>query len=681
MEHHQAGRLADAEAIYRQVLTTEPANAAALHLLGALANQCGQPEAAIQLISQAIHIEPLAASYHNNLGVAYQRLSRFEEAAACYERALALQPNHVDALNNQGVVLQALGQLDRALASFERSLKQRPNSHETLNNVGSLLMRLGRTDEAEVRVRRSLKLRPGYTEALLTLAGLMLLREQLPEALAACAQAVASAPSDARAHDMSGTVLRAAGRVDEAIASYERALAFAQQDANAANIWLNLAGTLQVAGRTSDATAAYRQSLALNPDSSIAHSGLIFSLDLTPGAADERQAERARWNERFGQAWRARPVHHTNSRDPERPLRVGYVSADFYHHSASMAFMPILRAHDRTQVHIYCYSSATRSDPITAEAQALADVWRDVAFMSDDQLEALIRADEIDVLMDLSGHSAGNRLPVFARKPAPVQLTAWGYATGTGMDAIDGFLIDRVVAPPEEDHTYAERIVPVPSAICFELSSGGPEVNALPALSRGYVTFGAFNRLPKVSEETRETWANVLKAMPTARLLVKTGGQDSDGERQRLVDDLVARGIGRERIDLRGGSSRGEHLATHNEVDLALDSFPHGGGVTSVEALLMGVPVVTLLGRGVAGRLTAAFLKSLDLDELVATTPDEYVTIAQAAAGRLTWLAEQRSSLRERLLASPTGDTRAYTRAVEEAYRGLWREWCARPAG
>ncbi|MCC7370363.1 MAG: tetratricopeptide repeat protein [Chloroflexi bacterium] len=677
LEHHQAGRLADAEASYRQVLAAEPGNAAALHLLGALANQCGQPQAAIELISQAIRIEPLAASYHNNLGVAYQNLKQFAEAAGCYERALALQPDHVDALNNRGVVLQALGRLDEALASFERSLKQRPNSHETLNNIASLLTRLGRHDEAELRLRRSLKLKPDYPEALITLAGVLMVRGQHAEAEPVARRAAAVAPNDARAHDMLGSVLRWAGKVDEAILSYQRTLAF---DPSMATYWLNLAGALQVAGRTPEATEAYRQSLGLDPNAPVTHSGLIFSLDLTPGAAEERRAERIRFNERFGQVWKQQPLAFANAREPERRLRIGYVSADFYHHSAATAFMPILRAHDRSQVQVYCYSGSTTFDAVNVEARTLADVWHDVAFLTDDRLEALIRADEIDILVDLSGHSAGNRLPVFARKPAPIQVTAWGYCTGTGLDAIDAFLIDRVVVPPEDDHRYAERIVPVPSTLCFTLPEDAPPVNALPALGRGHVTFGAFNRLPKVTPETRKVWAELLLAIPTARLLVKTGPQDSPSVRQQLVDDLVAHGVEPERIEMRGPTSRTEHLAAHHDVDLILDAFPHGGGVTSIEALMMGVPVITLLGRGVSGRLSASFLTTLGLAELVATTTEQYVAIAREVAARVPWLAEQRATLRDRVIASSIADAPAYTRAVEAAYRDLWRQWCGAQA-
>ena len=243
------------------------------------------------------------------------------------------------------------------------------------------------------------------------------------------------------------------------------------------------------------------------PPPRVAHSGLIFSLDLLPGMLAEARAERRRWNERFGQTWRDRPAGHPNTPDPRRPLRVGYVSADFYHHSASMVFMPILRQHDHAQVQVYCYSGATVSDAITEEARSLADVWHDVAHLSDDALEALIHADEIDVLVDLSGHSAGNRLPVFARKPAPVQVTAWGYATGTGLDAMDAFLIDRVVVPPEERADYAEAIVELPSPICFEPPAELPPVSPLPARRAATSRSGRSTACRKSPPGVRDAWA------------------------------------------------------------------------------------------------------------------------------------------------------------------------------
>jgi predicted O-linked N-acetylglucosamine transferase (SPINDLY family) len=415
--------------------------------------------------------------------------------------------------------------------------------------------------------------------------------------------------------------------------------------------------------------------LALSPDSSVAHSGLIFALDLLPGHAEEARAERQRWDARFGQAWRDRPAGHPNDPDPDRPLRVGYVSADFYHHSASSAFMPILRSHDKTQVRVYCYSGATARDAVNEEARALADVWHDVALLSDDGLEALIRADEIDMLIDLSGHSAGNRLPVFARKPAPVQVTAWGYATSTGIEAMGYFLADPVVVPPEARAQYVEEVANLPGVLCYAPPANPPAVTEPPATERGYVTFGTFNRLPKVSSETLAAWGRVLAAVPSARLTIKCSGANVSPGRDRLTAELLEHGVHPDRVTLLGGTPQLEHLAAHGEIDVMLDTFPQNGGITTLDALLMGVPVVTLLGERVSGRASASMLTSLGLDDLVAHTTEEYVEIAARLAGDLGRLARERATLRQRLLASPIGDTRAYTRAVEATYRALWQRW------
>jgi predicted O-linked N-acetylglucosamine transferase (SPINDLY family) len=676
LQLHQAGRLPDAEAAYRQVLAADPANHQALHMLGALASQLGQYAAAIELIGQAVRIEPTAASYHSNLGVAYQSVGKLQEAVGCYQQALTLQPDHVDALNNVAIALQVLGRLPEALESFERSLRLRPNHVLTLNNVGALYLALGRLDEAEQRLRRSLKLQPLQSDAHINLAGLLLTRGLVPEALASCEQAIKHAPADPRGHDMLGTTLRAAGRLDEAIGSYQRALDHATIPQSAANIWLSLASTLQQAGRTAEAVKAYRESLALAPANPTAQSGLIFALDLLPGHEDDAQAERQRYDERFGQVWRDRPAGHPNAPDPNRRLRVGYVSGDFFQHSAATIFLPILRSHDREQIELFCYSGATVRDALNEEARALANVWHDVANFSDDALEAQIRADQIDILVDLSGHSAGNRLPVFARKPAPVQVTAWGYAAGTGLQAMGYFLADPTCVPVDAYATYAEQIVNLPGILCYDAAPYASPVAPSPASERGYVTFGAFNRLSKVSEETLAAWGGVLQIVPSSRLVVKASGADVSPGREWLLEHLAAHEVEAERVTVLGLTAHQEHLATHAEIDVMLDTFPQSGGITTLDAILMGVPVVTLLGERVPGRASASFLRTVGLDDLVAESAEAYVEVAARLAADRDRLVRERATLRERLLASPIGDVRAYTRHVEAAYRQLWQNWC-----
>jgi predicted O-linked N-acetylglucosamine transferase (SPINDLY family) len=303
-----------------------------------------------------------------------------------------------------------------------------------------------------------------------------------------------------------------------------------------------------------------------------------------------------------------------------------------------------------------------------------------VVDLSDEELAAQVRADQIDVLVDLSGHSGGHRLLTFARKPAPVQVTGWGYATGTGLDAIDAFMADPVVVPPDDERFYAEEIVRLPNVVCYSPPPILPALQPLPALTNGFVTFGSFNRAVKVTPAVLETWARVLHAVPDSRLVLKPT-TESATERQRLVDPLAALGIAPDRIEILGKSSHLEHIASFGRIDIQLDTFPHTGGITTLDGLLMGVPCVTLLGERVAGRLSASFQTVLGLADLIAQTTDAYVEIAVRLAQDLDRLAHERMTLRERLLASPVGDTRAYSRAVEAAYRDLWVRWCERQAG
>jgi len=421
--------------------------------------------------------------------------------------------------------------------------------------------------------------------------------------------------------------------------------------------------------------AAYGRALDIAPDRPHVHSGLIFVLDLTRGADLE---ERRRWNARFGRPTRQAAASYPNSPDPDRRLRVGYVSADFCHHSVASAMLPILRSHDHTDIDVVCYSSVTKPDATTDQFRALADVWHDTADLSDDDLGALIKADGIDLLIDLSGHSRGNRLAVFAREPAPVQITAWGYAAGTGLSAMDYFLADPIIVPVEAHARYAEEIVDLPSLLCYEASPAAPPVSPLPALSRRHLTFGAFNRLPKITAEAVATWGRVLAALPSARLLIKSGGLEREAPRAWLLAGIEAGGGRPDQVLFQGGTPHAEHLAAHAEIDLMLDTFPQGGGITTLDSLLMGVPVVTLLGERVPGRTSASFLTTVGLADLVTPTLDQYVAVAVRMAGDLDRLAHERATLRERLLASPIGDAQRYTRVVEETYRSLWRRWCAR---
>jgi protein O-GlcNAc transferase len=701
---HQVGKLDLAEARYREVLRAVPQQPDALHLLGVVALQQGHLEEADRSVRAALALAPQQTNYWNSLvaiqvargdlaaeaealarltdlvptnarawgrrGVLAYQAGRMAEAADLLARSASLAPDDADAWSNLGIVYLALGRLTDAEASLRRALAVRPDFPAALNNLGGVLVALSRWTEAAEILARAVTAAPDEANGWVNLGHALKGLERHAEAVAAFERGLALQPDLAVALVGLGDALQGVGQVERAIGCYERALALGLADADT---YEHYGIGLQRLGRLDAAAAAFRRCLALDPDRPAAHSGLIVVLDLLEGAEEEARQERRRWNARFGHP--SPPAPHSNSPDPERRLRVGYVSADFRHHSAAYAVLPVLRSHDRARIRVVCYSGVTAPDGITDEIRALADIWHDTADLSDDELEALIREDRIDVLVDLSGHSGGNRLAVFAREPAPVQVTAWGYAAGTGLDAMHYFLADPVTVPPEARAIYAEEVVDLPSVIAYTPPLIVPALVPLPALERGSVTFGAFNRLPKVSDEAVAAWGRVLAALPTSRLHIKSGGTEGASVQEWLLRGLAAHGVGPERVTFQGSTPHPDHLAAHNEVDLMLDTFPQSGGITSLDALLMGVPVVTLLGQRVPGRVSASFLTTLGLPDLITRTSAEYVEVAVRAASDLDRLAQERATLRDRLLASPIGDAGVYTRAVEDVYRTLWRRW------
>jgi protein O-GlcNAc transferase len=646
VRHHRDGRLSEAAASYREVLRGVPGHPDALHLLGLVAYQTGDQDRALDLIEQALARRPDLADAHNNLGTVLRARGQREAAIASFERAVALAPRSVEACSNLGTALAEAGRAAEAVPVLERAVALRPDLADVHNNLGVARRATGELEAAIASFARALDLRPEFALA----------RTNLADAQVAC-----------------GNAGRAAGRLGAAIEALHAAVELRPESAAA---WSDLGYALTTRGRLPEALAAFERALALAPDPRI-HSNLIFTLDLDPEATRARVfAERRRWNERHAVPLAPAVVAHANDPDPDRRLRVGYVSADFRSHSAASVLAPVLLSHDPALIEVVCYADVSRPDEVTERFQAAAE-WRPTVGWSDEAVADQVRADRIDVLVDLTGHSAGNRLLVFARRPAPVQVTAWGYAVGTGLDAMDYFFGDPVTVPPEARAHFSEEIVHLPSIVCFEPPAGAPAVTALPALARGAVTFGCFNRLAKLSAPALDVWAEILKAVPGARLRLKFTGLDEPVTQADMRAAFAGRGVDPGRLEFAGRSARAEHLAAYADVDIALDPFPHGGGVTALEGLWMGVPMMTLAGDRVAGLLGPSFLTTLGLTGWIARTPAEYVERAVAHAADLAALARLRASLRARLSASPLGDAAGYCRAVEAAYRTMWRRWCA----
>ena len=494
---------------------------------------------------------------------------------------------------------------------------------------------------------------------------------RLGESLAAKRRAAHLLPVDAEAHSNLGTALDLQGMFDQAEVSLRRALELNPGLAQAHN---NLGRVLQSQGRLREAGQCYRQALELAPDMSGAYSNLLFTLshdaDVTP---DEVVAAHLEFDRRYGHSLRATWQPHANTRDPAKRLRVGFVSGDLRRHAVAHFLEPIWREFDREQIEIVAYSTATREDSKTLDLRALTGRWVNVAAHTDAQLADLIRADGVDILVDLSGHTKHNRLLVFARKPAPVQVSGIGYPHTSGLSAIDYRISDAFRLPPAMEAQYVEKVVRIPCSGPFQ-HGPAPDVNALPALTAGGFTFGSFQRASKITGATVRLWSRVLVAVPGSRMLI--GAIGDAGAQARIRAEFAASDVAPHRLVFHPRMQIQDYLALHHQVDMLLDSHPYPGGTTTNHGLWMGVPTLTRVGESVVSWQGAGTLLRLGLTEMVARDDDEYVRLAQRWAGDLAALATLRATLRQHVDDSPLRKPAAVAAGYQAAYRAMWQRWC-----
>jgi predicted O-linked N-acetylglucosamine transferase (SPINDLY family) len=445
-----------------------------------------------------------------------------------------------------------------------------------------------------------------------------------------------------------------------------------------AEVYALLGGLEARRGNPDAALPLHQRAVEMDPTNQMLHSALIFALDQSADVTLERAYQARR---RFNDLVKVDPdqiAPHPNDRDPERRIKVGYVSNDFKNHSAVFGWAPVLLCHDPEEVELYAYSCSQGADWVAEEIKGKVEHWRSAARWNDDRLEAQIRADQIDVLIDLSGHSSGHRLPVFARKPAPVQITGWGYITGTGLDAMDYLFADEDTIKPDEERWYAEEIIRLPRILTFwptDPNSVG-EVAPLPAAENDYLTFGVFNRLGKIQPACARAWGAILAHLPTARLVVKSPGLDDENARAGLERMFDAAGCDLTRLEFRGTTTKDLHLKAYHLIDVALDPSPHGGGMSTLEAAWMGVPTLTLPHVQIPSRIATTINHEVGLSYLVADSWDDYVARAIALDTQRVELARVRGLLRDIMRVSSFGDHGTYAKSVEVSIRELWRRWC-----
>lgn len=673
---HQRGAIADAQALYRQILEQVPGHFDALHHLGIAESQSGHFAEANRLLEQALVLEPRSAAAWSNRGIALNALKRYDEALACFDHALAVKPDFADAHSNRGNALIALERFAEAVASYDGAIAIDPKHADAFANRGHALKEVRRFDDAVASCDKAIALKPGSADAHSNRGFALMELKRFDEALASFDKALGVNPRLAEASLGRGNVFFEGKALPEAFAAYEKALALRPDYFKAL---IQLAQCYGKQGALAQEIAFYDQALAIRPDFADAISNRIFALDFVAdiGFAEHQAARRGWWQQVGAKIAAASRLTHRNSLDPVRRIVLGYVSSDFNRHSAATAFKPVLAHHDKSRFAVICYACSMAEDEVTQEFRTLADTWRNAAQLSDEQLAAQIQTDQIDILIDLSGHSAGNRLGVFARKPAPVQVTAWGHATGTGLETIDYLFSDPVAIPKAARPLFAETIHDLPCLITMEAPLYDIAPRDPPAPARGYVTFGSFNRIGKVSGDAVAAWAAILQTVPGSRILMKDRMLDDAAVRASLTERFVAHGISAERIAFRGRTSREEHLAALRDVDIALDPFPQNGGITTWEALHMGVPVVAKLGNSLPSRLSGAILSAIGLTDWVGDSVADYVAIATKYAAMPEFLRELRRELPARISASAAGNSAAYTRAVETAYGAMWERYVA----
>jgi protein O-GlcNAc transferase len=675
LQHHQAGQLPQAENLYRQILTQHPKHAGALHYLGILAGQTGRYDIATDLIGQSISLRPSAEAF-SNLASALRAAGRLDEAAAAARQAISLNPNDPHAHNNLGTLLDDIGQPTQAIAAYRQAIFLNPNFAPAHSNLGASLRDAGQLEEAITSLRQAILLDPNNAQAHYNLGNALTDKRELERAIAAYRRAIALKPNYLKAASNLSHALTETGQLDEAITSARQAIALNPTLPEPHN---HLGNALKAAGNLDDAIAAYRQAISLTPSPPQAFSNLLLTMHYHPGFdAQTIFQEHDRWSQEHAHPLKQFLHPHSNNRNPDRRLKIGYVSPDFNNHPVGRFLLPLLAHHDKSQFEVFAYSQTSAPDPTTQRLRSHIDHWRNIVTLTDAQAADQIRTDQIDILIDLAGHTAGNRLLVFARKPAPIQVTWLGYPNTTGLETIDYRLTDPSADPPgTTDTLIREKLIRLPdTAWCFT----APEENLPPDEKKSpgekSITFACFNNLSKITTPMLELWARILHSTPNSTLLIKAKALASPSVEQRVQQIMQSAGIAKDRLHLQPWrKSHEQHLASYQTVDIILDTFPYHGTTTTAEALWMGLPVITLAGTTHVSRVGVSMLTNIGLPELIAHSENQYIQIAVELAHDLPRLNRLRSTLRQRMQQSPLMDAPRFARNIESAYRQMWHLW------
>ena len=660
--------------LYRQAVALAPQYAKAHINLGIALETLGDGAAAILSYERALVGDPANPAANYNLGKLLHARGELVRAAESLVRALQSRPDFPEARTVLALVYVSQGKLTHAAAELEAALQQRPDDFGALFHYAATLRALNRLDGARDVLKRALAVDPSNVDAHAALSDVLGTQGDLVGATAELEAVLAQRPDWADALFNYGTLLRRQLRLEEAERAFRRAIAAQPAHASAHRM---LGEVLLAQCRGDEAFEIYRAARREDPQDFSLESAELFALFSSDRVSDAELFDRhAAFGKRLEAAHAPRTAFR-NVRDPGRRLRIGYLSGDFRYHVVALFMLPVLERHDRAACEAYCYSTADSTDSYTRQLAQRSDLWRPMAGQSPAQIAQAIAADEIDILVDLSGHSGTLQLATMAQRPAPVQATWLGYLNTTGLTRIHYRITDRFADPPGATERYhTESLVRLPHGQwCYRPFLSPPVATVPPSAKKGFITFGAFHQAPKISASARRLWAQILAEVPDSRLLIV--GVARGRTQDDLLRDLTGAGVSRERIRCVPYASLEEYLRLFGEVDIALDSLPFSGGTTSCDTLWMGVPIVTVPGFRSVSRSASSVVSNVGLTEWIASSPADYVRRAVRFAGARELLAELRSSLRQRMAASPLMDEERFVRDLEQAYREMWRRWCA----
>jgi len=667
---YNTGNFQLAENQAKAIIEKYPGHPFAWNVLGVAFRSMGRIEESLEPMLQSVRLNPHDAQAHNNLGVTLKDLGRLAEAEVSFREAIRFKPDLAAAHSNLGNALRERGRLTEAEASFREAIRFKPDYAAAHSNLGQALRDRGRLAEAEASNREAIRLKPDFAQAHNSLGVTLKDLGRLAEAEASFREAIRLKPDYAAAHSNLGNALRDHGRLTEAEASNREAIRLKPDFAEA---HCNLGVTLKDLGRFAEAEASFRETFRLKPDDTIAHSAFLFSLNYIASLSPEAALEEAK---RYGSlvSAKAQPKFTSFPIEPgPLRLRIGFVSGDFRNHPVGYFIEGLIKHLDQRQFEIYAFPTTPIADNLTKRISPYFRDWVSIYGMTDFDAASAIHERGIHVLIDLSGHTAHNRLKVFSYKPAPVQVSWLGYFATTGLPEMDFILGDPHMSPQSEQHHFTEKVWSLAETwFCLTPPSQSVQISTLPALTNDYVTFGCFGNLAKMNDQVVKTWSDVLQRVPNSKLFLKSGQLLDTKMIDAVQGRFISQDISVDRLILEGPSSRTAYYEAHNRIDMILDTFPYPGGTTSVDALWMGVPVLTLKGDRFLSHLGESIATNAGLTNWIAQDCDDYINKAITFVSDIQSLAAIRGSLRAQVLRTPLFDTQRFARNFSDALWGMY---------